>query len=501
MGKYTSQFLSLKNKLFTIDLEGDNIKGTKNFILGTNPFVTSMDSEDETIYSPIKGQSATVTMVTKEYPFELYSSTLQGRKCTLFSGTESNPRQKVEWIGFVTPCMFNMGFSYIDELEIECVDGISILKDIPYRTKYSSKQKLTFAEIVIDILKITDCYKSLYVSDNVQLTQNGTDAILDKLFITEQNFFDEKDDMNTLDDDLAWSSYDVLLEICKYMGYTIVAKGDEVFMLDYDAIKRGVNTYHKYSLTSDSISSTKVTLSDSKTIGNNSYSNSEASVSLDNVFNKVSIKDEFYSFEDMFPELGNDLFETNITRCLLTDENFTTGKDLVMNYFYENNSYYKNFPFDNFQRTSKNGNDISFQIFICKGWRNRMWVCIVQIKESTVVTNYKYGNGNADRTSYYAGKRLSWGDVMNVKGSTLMRFWKREISSSDYNKWRANYPSNWWSQNETQRYDAWKTLLDQEPQNISLSPYILLKNDSGSHISRDKVYSYPYLRDIQKISK
>lgn len=493
MGKYTSQFKSLKNKLYTVDLEGENIKGTKDFILGGTPFVTSMDSEDETIYSPIKGQCATVTMVTKEYPFELYSSTLQGRKCTLYSGTDSNPRQKVEWVGYVTPCMFNMGFTYIEQLEIECIDGISVLKDIPYQSKYTAKQKLSFSEIVINILKLANCYKYLYVSDNVQLTKNGTDAILDKLYISEQNFFDEKDDMNTLDQDLAWNCYNVLLEICKYLGYSIVAKGDEVFMIDYDAIKHNINTYHKYSLT-DSSATTRVTLNHSYNIEGNTFAETGANVSLDEVYNKVSVKDEFYSFEDMFPEFGNDLFEKNITRCLPTDENFTTGKDLVMNYFYENNGYYKNFPFDNFNRYSKNGNDISFQIFICKGWRNRMWVCIVQIKESTVVKNYKYGAGNADRTTYYADKRLSWGDVMNVKGSTLCRFWKREISSSDYNKWRANYHSNWWAQSEETRYNAWKVLLDQEPQNISLSPYIILKNDSGSHISRNNVYSYPFLK-------
>lgn len=494
MGCYTAQFLNLDDKLFTVDLEGDGINGTKQFTLGATPFVTTMDSEDDTIYSPIKAQGATVTMVTSDYPFDLYSSTLQGRKCTLYSGTESNPRQKVEWIGYVTPCMFDMGFNtHLEEIEIECVDGISMLKDLPYRKPQEEEQMLSFSAIVRRILKETDCYKYLYVSDNVQLTQNGTNAILDELYVTEQNFFDEKDDMYTLDDDVAWKCYDVLLEICRYMGYTLIAHCDEVYMVDYDAIKQGINTYHRYSLT-DNSTPQRVTLSDSKHIDGTSYSASESTVSLDEVYNKVKVKDEFYTFEDIFPTLDDENFEENITRCLQTDENFVNSKDLVMNYYFQNNKYYKDLPFDNFHRTSKNGKDISFQIFICKGWRDRMWVCIVQLKKNSTVTNYKYGTNNADRTSYYSPKRQSWGEVLDLKGSTIYRFWHREISSSDYNKWRAKYASDWFSQSETQRYDAWKTLLDQEPQNISLSQYILLKNDSASHISRDNVYSYPFLK-------
>lgn len=495
MGKYTSQFVDTNEKLYTVDLEGASIKGTKEFTLGANPFVTEMNSDDETVYSPIKAQSATVTMVTDDYPFDLYASTLQGRKCTLYSGTESNPRQKVEWCGYVTPCMFDMGFNtHLEEIEIECVDGISMLKDLPYRKQGSEYQLLSFGAYVRRILNSCECYKYLYVSDNVQMTQNGASPILDQLYITEQNFFDEKDDMNTLDDDVAWSSYDVLLEICRYMGYTLMAKGDEVFMVDYDAIKKGVNTYHKYTLSNNS-TPTRVTLNETVHIDETSYAESSSTLSLDEVYNKVSVKDEFYTFEEIFPNLDDEKFEENITRCLETDDNFTNGKDIAMSYYYNNNDGYKNFPYDNFHRVSKSGKDKSFQIFICKGWRKKLWIVIAQIKKNPSIKTYKYSSVNLDNTNYYDARRQSWAEVMSLKGATNYRIWHKEISSSDYNKWRVNYPSDWWAQSEDVRYNAWLKLMNyQDPSSKQLSSYILLKNGSGTHIQRDDVYKFPFLK-------
>ena len=34
----------------------------------------------------------------------------------------------------------------------------------------------------------------------------------------------------------------------QYLGYTCISNGDSVFILDYDAIKKGINTYYKYTV-------------------------------------------------------------------------------------------------------------------------------------------------------------------------------------------------------------------------------------------------------------
>jgi hypothetical protein len=55
------------------------------------------------------------------------------------------------------------------------------------------------------------------------------------------------------------------------LGVTAVADGSEVYFIDYDAIKNGINTYYKYSV-SGTTAGTIVTKSFSKTIVAEDYS-------------------------------------------------------------------------------------------------------------------------------------------------------------------------------------------------------------------------------------
>jgi hypothetical protein len=167
-----------------------------------------MDSDGKTIYSPIKSSGATIEMLTSKMPFDLYSGNTKGVKVTLTNTTAN----RVEWVGYVTPCVYDMGLDEEKEVvEIECVDGIAVLKDMPYRS--NSKEVDTFLNIVFKCLKRAGCYKNLYVTDNVQLSSSGTDSIMSKLRISEANFFEQKDSEAQLDDSVAWNCYDVLFEI------------------------------------------------------------------------------------------------------------------------------------------------------------------------------------------------------------------------------------------------------------------------------------------------
>jgi hypothetical protein len=60
-------------------------------------------------------------------------------------------------------------------------------------------------DIIRKILSSCNAYTNFYFSNNTQLTENGTASILDKLFISESNFFDEKED-NETDEDVAWTN-------------------------------------------------------------------------------------------------------------------------------------------------------------------------------------------------------------------------------------------------------------------------------------------------------
>ena len=482
---YYSEFRDYNDKAYRVEIVTNNNRSTsKEFTLGGNPFTTSMDSDGKHIYAPIKCTGATVRIVTREFLFDLYSGKAQGNSVKLLSGTNWNT---VEWTGYVTPCMYDMGFTELEEIEIEAVDGISVLKQLPYKSVQADKQTLEFSNILRRILKSAGCYKNFYISDNVQMTANGTESVIDKFRIDEQNFFDEKDDLNQPDDEVAMSCYDVLYQLCQFLGYSLTTYHDDVYIIDYDAIKRGVNTYYKYSLENEN-NPTRVTLSDTYAIGENSHADNGAKVSLDDVYNKVSVKDEYYTFDSVLPELGDEKFETNMTRTVMDSTD-------MFPYFVNNNSYYKDFPYQYFEEYSKTGRDISRMTFICKGWRNRMWVCIAQFWATPWMEQNRYGSTGNDQTAYYKDKKWSWGDVMNLKGAFYVKFYRKSISSGEYNTARANCHSNWQQSTDAQKKEFWKKLLEgTEPTQISLSPYIIMKNDSANHIQAADAWKKQYLK-------
>lgn len=483
--KYVSEFYDIKSRLYKIEIQTETGSGTSNFKLGGSPLTTKMSSEGKHLYSPIKTIGATITMLTDAYNFDLYTGKAQGSKVTITSDNN------VVWVGYLTPCCYDMGFdSEWEEVQLECVDGIAVLKNIPYKSNDTEHDLDTFANIIFKCLKQSDCYKNFYITDNVQLTANGTESVIEKFRVSQQNFYDKKKDINQTDDDVAWSCYDVLKEIAQYLGYTIIADGDEVFIIDYDAIKKGNNKYFKYSLTGTTLTTpTSVTLKYSHKIEGESYAQNGTSVSLDDVYNKVSVKDEFYTFDDIFGEFGDENFETNIT---------LGTEDIGMRYYFNNNTHYTKMEGDNFTRTTTDTKkNINFQIFTVKGWRNRMWVVIVKFYNSPILEFKKYEHRDSARKDESADceSDMSWSKIFNYHGATYYKIFKREIDSKIFNDWRSHYNENWQSMSNEQRFEAWKDLLKQDPSKISLEPMILCyKEYARNPIKNEEVERFPFIK-------
>lgn len=154
--------------------------------MGETPFVTTMDSGDDTIYKAMKGTGATVQVVTEDYMFDIYSPTAQGTRVELSLGGAI-----VEWVGYATPNLYDMSYQAIDTIELECIDGISTLQYVKYTPVGESKAVRSFREIVDHILQQCHCYNNFYVPRNTNVPGDAG-AIMDKLYVSENNFYDKK---------------------------------------------------------------------------------------------------------------------------------------------------------------------------------------------------------------------------------------------------------------------------------------------------------------------
>lgn len=320
--KYTSNFYSLRGDRYDVTIVTNNDTGTtREITLGVPAFVTEQDTSSDNIYKSLKCQSATVNIVTEDetdYMFDLYSGQANGTRVTLSRSGETI------WDGFATPVLYNNGFTEIHEnIELECIDGLAVLQY--YKYSADTKQVLSFIEIVNKVLERSEVYNYLYVSHNTRLDSFSNYPILNELYISEQNFFDEKKDKET-DDDVAWTCQEVLEEICKFLGLVCVSYGDSVYLLDLDAINHNINTFVKYEIGSTSY--TTVQLSDTIAIEQSKYRGGNNTISLDNVYNKVSVKDSFYTFDSVI----KDLYDTknNITKATDPDLSSSTNVEKGM---------------------------------------------------------------------------------------------------------------------------------------------------------------------------
>jgi hypothetical protein len=327
--KYYMPFADLNKKLYLVRIiTEDDDSQTRYLTPSDEPFTTEM-SKNENIYAPARYSTAEAGIIqdnAKDLMLDMYSGTATGTKVQLTESPTYDADGKVTdegtvvWTGFATPVSYDNDYvSPHDETKLECVDGLAVLKYMKYTVIGSYPTNCTFAAIVQHILSRVGCFKSLYVSAATHLSGDA-ESLFSKLVVSESNFFDKKDDKTESDDDVAWYCQEVLEEICKYLGVTAVAWRDSVYLIDFDAVRAGYTKFWAYDLSDMSVSQ-EVDLSNSIEVSQETYAETGATVSLDEVYNKIRIKATINDFDDVLPEMFDDDLGTMTNITTTNDRN------------------------------------------------------------------------------------------------------------------------------------------------------------------------------------
>lgn len=449
---YLGEFKDINDSLYTVRIitNGDSTSTTK-VVLAETPVTTEIES-DSHIYKPCKYSSSTIRILTNDYHFDLYSSKAQQNKVELidYEGT-------VKWVGYLTPNLYNMGYESVEEeIELEAIDGLSTLQYIKFSPISGNKSVVSFLDLINYILGKCNCYTRFYVSKEVQKGQ-FYEPLLDKLVISEQNFYDEDGEPMTLQE--------VLEEICQYLGFTCIAKGNEVLFLDYDAIKKGMNNYYQYTIGNITTPST-VTLEQTKSIGGDDYTSNGATLSLDNVYNKVIVKDSLYAFEEIIPSLFNKDNIVNITAS--SDAELSTSTSV------KNGAYG--------QVIGNNGNyTIAFIDKVYNEQKDKYKAtCAVGVQY------YRNDNYTLYDYTYSIHNTYSYTNTVGLKGAVLAKFFVQKLnkSDSDITKDMENILNGGTTLE--------KYLAANEISKFDYQDYLVLINPQDGHISNDDAASYPY---------
>lgn len=488
--KYIGEFEAIDLKTYKVEIELSTGSGTTNLILGGNPFITEMSIEDSQMYSPIKGSSATVEYITEEYYFDIYSENPTDTKVSLYETT--NNSNTVVWKGYVVPQMFTQPFMTGPQtISIDCVDSLSVLENINFISV--DKDIYTFETILMRILKNVDI-RYMYVSNNVQLNSaTGNETILDKLYISEMNFFDDKSEGET-DDDVCWTCLDVVSEICQYLGYVAVMYGPDLYLLDYDAIKKGNKSYYRYDIKNGG-NPTSVNISDEHNIIGSDHFNSNANVSLDKIYNKVSVKADTFVYD----EYGGSGGDTNITR--LDSSNFSSSYFEFMGIPITDYLWGEVFPADDDQAKAM---DVWVDAHNDAGGQNtggkHTYYDFVAMKFLKKPNSkfYIYNSSWQDITANFENNNMSYPDLKDNNGGVYIKYFTKNIDKTkgssyvgdkfrEYYKEIKNNPSA-----DSSKYLDF-VLNKAGIHNIAWTEAILLHNMEGQlRPNESEWYKYPY---------
>lgn len=333
--KYTGSFVSLNEDKYRVEIDSGG-SGTATITFSSNPCIVEWNSDE--LFKPIKYSSATFEYISDQLHTDLFAAKPLQNVVKLYNNSNS-----IVWQGYVTPNVYDNSFDFaIDTKSIECIDGLAVLEYVDYTTiDGGAKKVVNVLDVIKHCLNKTGLtYTYLFISDNVKVDNTQwTDitfpvpskSYLNICYISECNFFDE--------DGIPMKCKEVLEEICKYFNLTMYVEGQNVYMVDYCAIKNSFNEYWQYDLVNNTFVDTN--LSKSHTISNSTELVDSSNISIGNTYNKVSVEADIYPFEKMIPDMFDDVEQIgDLYYKWLND------KDGYIFYMFLNNPNYKSYYYN-----------------------------------------------------------------------------------------------------------------------------------------------------------
>ena len=305
----------------------------EELILDSNAI--SIEYSAETLFDALKPSLAHINLYTTSIKMDLFSTNYNDVAVKIYKNNA------LFWVGYTTPNIYNQPYChYYDPITLECVDIVSNLGNMQYKSNNGITSLLSIISKCLDMADNNHFIQTMYVDRSITL--NGDNKLLQYAFIKERNFFDEK--MNAANCD------EVVGSILKTFGLTMIQYKDAFYI-----IEQGQNLLSSYSLNEYNYSNGNWVYNNTAVLSlpvNNTYTigagGTNGQISLDNVYNKVTIIANNNPLDAMLPDFSgkNDLVNQNVDSQHYEDMNYTIDDNtykLLGAYFNSTNNWY-NYP-------------------------------------------------------------------------------------------------------------------------------------------------------------
>ena len=305
--KYKVPFKSISDTDYEILIDVQDYTGAITELTGgANPITIETDSND--VLSPVRSSKATISVYGSDYLQDLYTSNPQGINVRLMKGTD------LEWLGFMTPDTFSQDFSRPEFIyDMECVSALNTLK---YKKFAETGSKITFLQLIKNAALLAG-YTELYLTTAITDASSGN--VYANSSVAVANFYDELDE--------PMNYFEILEEVAKYLVCcTFVPYKNALYLLDYKAIRNGLNQYYKYNPATTDEPLT-VTLSHVVSTQDLGYTGTGATLSRIAGKNKATVNCSLYEVDNVLPEFDDE--KSVFSRVENYTETYTEGKETI----------------------------------------------------------------------------------------------------------------------------------------------------------------------------
>lgn len=271
----------------------------------SQPISIEYEGADD-VFAPYRCSTMTVRFLQSKFDESLNNAL--GNNVFVSLQKEVGGKYKPVFIGFATPQTYNQPFINVvgDTFELECQDALSTLKNIPFVKQQISKHLSIFDYVQLAFLQLGNLYTFVHFPSTPKNVVKST-------YIQQQNFFDE--------DGKGKSYLEILSEICKYMNWTLVTEGDEVYFID-----PYTEEYEVYNL-QNGMKFPLVTLKKKHTLNKQDVSSNDCNISLLPSYNKITLTSQHYPIQKTQKAFNDE----NLYHCHIEKKDLNFKKDMWLN--------------------------------------------------------------------------------------------------------------------------------------------------------------------------
>lgn len=277
---------------------------------GYSPVVVNYNVS-ETPFDPYRTSTCTISIVADSYYEDVYPTGALDVPVVLKNETLNT----IEWVGYLTPKVYDNNYTEeYETVQLEAADCLSVLQYVDYTPCSADTRGIRALDKILEHVADVVGIKDIYWMHEKLFSGSSENVIPSNIYLSEQNYYSS-------DTDEAWKMDEVLTEICRYLGFTLIQFQDFFAFVDPLQLKSQPKYYckrlHKNGDTW-SFGGPFYLPGNYKTLSEDDIRSDNASISFEPIYNKVTVKDNMYVAERLVPSI----FEDNNLENRLSADSF-----------------------------------------------------------------------------------------------------------------------------------------------------------------------------------